>query len=132
ANECAVKFFRRDANDRVLNAVHVLRLADDFRIIFVTILPGQVTDYRDRVRVVAGPFFRSEAAAKHRLHAKRIEVVRGNKSTGRAFRPITDTQRCAHDPINDERLEKCGIFLRSEERRVGKEGSYGMSRDDYT
>jgi len=102
-----VKFFRRDANDRVLNAVHVLCLADDFRIIFVTILPGQVTDYRDRVRVAAGSFFRSEAAAKHRLDAQRIEIVRGNKSTRRAFRPIPNTQRCAHDPINDERLEKC-------------------------
>src|SRR5207237_6270921 len=65
ANECAVKFFRGDANDGVLNAVHVLRLADDFRIIFVTVLPVQVTNYIDRVRIAAALFFSSEAWAKH-------------------------------------------------------------------
>src|SRR2546429_5786190 len=66
ANECAVKFFRRDANDGMLNAVHVLRLADDFRIIFVTVLPGQVTNYRYLGRILAVSFFCSESAAYFR------------------------------------------------------------------
>src|SRR5437667_7585675 len=74
--------------------------------------------------IAARPFFRPEAAANYRLHAKRIEIVRGNKSTGRAFRPITDTQRCARNPINDERLEKCGIFLKIDKIGIGKSAPF--------
>ncbi len=40
SDESAVKFFRRDANDRVLNAVEILRFADDRRVALVTVLPG--------------------------------------------------------------------------------------------
>ena len=53
ADEGAVKFFRRDTDDRVLNTVEVLRSADDVRIAVVSILPRSVADDCDRMRVTA-------------------------------------------------------------------------------
>src|SRR5881409_578765 len=62
ADERAVESFRRDADDGVLNAVHVLRLANDVRITFVTILPCRVTYDCDRMGV----------ATENRPHAERV------------------------------------------------------------
>src|SRR5439155_15735142 len=44
SDEGAVKFFWRDANDRVLHAIEHLRLANDLRIGVVTISPGSIAD----------------------------------------------------------------------------------------
>src|SRR5215467_3416423 len=49
SDEGAVKFFRRDADDRVLNPVEILRSADDVRIAAVTILPRSISDHGHRM-----------------------------------------------------------------------------------
>src|SRR5204862_7735804 len=73
ADERAVESFRGDADHSVLNAVHVLRLANDVRITFVTILPRHVTYDCHRMGVATGSFFRSASAAQNRPHAARVE-----------------------------------------------------------
>jgi hypothetical protein len=106
-----VKFFRRDTDDRVLNAVQILRSADDVRIAAVAILPRSVTDYGHRMRVAPRPFFRSEAAPDNRRHAERVEIICRNDCTRRAFSAIAHTQRRARDPINYKRFEERGILF---------------------
>src|SRR6266567_2636834 len=59
----AVKLFRCDANDRVLHAIEILRLADNLRVGLVTISPGSITDHDHRMRIASGSFFGSESAA---------------------------------------------------------------------
>src|SRR5436190_15443656 len=115
ADKRAVKFLPRDANDRVLNSVKILRFANDIRIAFVTVLPRQVTNHRDRVRVSAAALFRSKSAAQNRSNPERVEIIRGNNSTARAFGAIADTQRCARDFIDDKRLEQSRVFFEIEE-----------------
>src|SRR5438477_13042973 len=74
ADKRAVKFLRRDANDRVLNSVKILRLANDIRIAFVTDFPRQATNHCDWVRVSATAFFLSKSTAKNQSNPERVEV----------------------------------------------------------
>ena len=85
-----MKFFRRDANDRVLNAVEILGFTDDVRIAFVTILPGEVANDRDRMGIASFAFFRSKSAAEHWANTERVEIICRNDSTRSALRPVAD------------------------------------------
>src|SRR5207237_10313572 len=104
ADERAVEFFRRDADDGVLDAVHKLRFSNDVGIAFVTIFPRHVTDDCDRVRVASGAFFRSESAAEDWSYAERVEIIRGARSAGRTLRAVALTQCCPGDVICYERF----------------------------
>ena len=115
-----MKFLRRDANDRVLNAVKILCFADDFRVALVTVLPGLVTDHCDRMRVSPLAFFRFEAASHNRTHAKGIEIVRRNDSADRALRPVANAERRAHDLIDNERFKQRRIFFEIEKVWIRK------------
>src|SRR5947208_3358136 len=103
-----------------LNAVHVLRLANDVRITFVTILPRHVTYDCDRMGVATGSFFRSESAAQNRPHAERVEIIRGHHSSDRTLGAVAIAQRCASDFIDDERLEQGRVFFEIEEVGIRK------------
>ncbi len=76
SDEGAVKFFRRDADDRVLNPVEILRSADDVRIAAVTILPRPVSDHRHGMRLATFTFLRCEAAPENGLYSERVEIIR--------------------------------------------------------
>src|SRR5205807_6010089 len=75
ANKGAVKFFRRDADDRVLNPIKDLSSANDVRIAAIAIFPRLITDHRDWMRVTPRAFFRFEPAAENRLHPERVEII---------------------------------------------------------
>src|SRR5207302_526624 len=106
-DEGAVKFCRRDTDDRVLDAIEVLRLADDSRVTVVAILPSEIANHCDRMRVATVVFFWSESATEHRLHTEGVKIVCSNKSTRCAFGSIADAETCPDDPIDDERFEQC-------------------------
>src|SRR5205814_7783415 len=125
-NKGAVKFFGRDADDRVLDAVQNLRSTDYVRIAAIPFLPRSITDHCDWMRIAPRPFFRSESAPQDRLHSERVEIVGGDNSPRRTLGAIADAQGRAHDPIDDERLEERGILFVIEE--FGKREA-GVSRD---
>src|SRR5438105_2523 len=75
ANKGAVKFFRRDADDRMLNAIKDLSSANDVRVAAITFLPCPIADHRDWMRIAPRAFFRSEPAAENRLHPERVEII---------------------------------------------------------
>src|SRR5204862_179806 len=74
-----------------------------------------VTAHRHWMSVATFAFLRPKASTENRFYSKRIEIIRGNDSTRNALGAIAHAQRCAHDPIDDERLEKHGIFFVIEE-----------------
>ena len=110
-----MKFFRCDANNRVLNAIQILRSADDVRIAAVTILPSPITDHGHRVRIATFTFLRSEAATENRFYSERVEIICRDNSPRRAFSAIADAQRRARNSIDDERLKERGILFVIEE-----------------
>src|SRR5262249_44982993 len=120
SNEGAVKFFRGDADDRVLNPVEILRSADDVRIAAVTILPGSIPDHGHRMRIATFTFLRSEAAPENRSPSERVEVLRRDDCARRAFSAIANAQGCAGNLINDERFKQRGILLVIEKFWVGQ------------
>src|SRR5205807_1194327 len=75
ANKGAVKSFRCDADDRVLNAIKDLSSANDVRVAAVTIFPRLITDHRHWMRVAPCAFFRSESAAENRLDPECVEII---------------------------------------------------------
>ena len=115
SDEGAVKFFRRDADDRVLNPVEILRSADDIRIATVTILPGLITDHGHWMRVATFTFLGPEPAPQNRFYSERVEIICRDNCARRAFSAIADAQRRAHNSIDDERLKERGILFVIEE-----------------
>src|SRR5262249_45309028 len=122
SDERAVKSFRGDPDDRVLNAVQHLSSADDVRVAFVTIFPRLIADHGHWMCVATFAFLRSEAAAENWSHAERVEIICRHNCTRRAFSAITHTQRRARDPVDDERLEERGVLFVIEKLGVGKSG----------
>src|SRR5262249_1143947 len=102
----AVELFRRDTDDRVLNAVEILRSADDVRIEAISILPRSVADHHYRMRVTSNPLLRSEAAPQNRFHTEGVEIVCRHNSRRRALRSIPHAERCARDLTDDERFKQ--------------------------
>src|SRR5207253_10087872 len=120
ADERAVESFRRHADDGVLNAVHILRFANDVRIAFVTIFPRHVTYDCDRMRVASRAFFGSKAAAKKWPHAKGVKMIRGHHSSDRTLGAVPNAQRCACDFIDNERLKKRRVLFEIEKVWIRK------------
>ena len=102
SDEGAVKFFRRDADDCVLNAIQHLRSADDVGIAAVTILPGLITEHGHWMRVATFTFLGPEAAAQNRFYSERVEIIRRHDCARCAFSAIANAQRSAGNPINDK------------------------------
>ena len=117
-----MKFFRRDADDCVLNAIQHLRSADDVGIAAVTILPGLITDHGHWMRVATFSLLWPEATPQNRSHSERVEIIRRDNCARCAFSAIANAQRSASNPINDERLKERGIFFVIEEFGIRKSG----------
>src|SRR5438477_11592161 len=90
-DERAVKFFRRDTDDRVLHAVQILGAADDVRIAAIALLPSPVTDHGHRMRVAPRAFLWSKPATKNRLDTERIEIICRDNCTRRTLSAIAHT-----------------------------------------
>ena len=95
SDEGTVKIFRRNADDRVLNAIQILRFPDNLWVTLITVLPHLVADDCDWMRIAPDAFVRREAAAQNRTHAERIKIVRSNETADRALGPVADAQRCS-------------------------------------
>ena len=54
------------------------------------------------------------------LNTERVEVICRNDSTRGTFGAIADAERGARDSIDNERLEKRGVFLEIEKIGIGK------------
>ncbi len=111
SDEGAGECFRRDADDGVLDAIQILRLADDLRVALVTILPHLIADYCDRMGVAPHALFRPEATAQDWAHAERIKVVRRNETSECALGVIADAERRRNELVDDERLDQGAVFF---------------------
>src|SRR5439155_301639 len=76
------------------------------------------------MRVATGSFFGSKAAAEKWPHGQGVEIIRGYNSSDRTLGALANAQRCAHDPIDDERLEKRGVLFKIEEVGIGNSASF--------
>src|SRR5262249_11047768 len=119
--------FRRDSNDRVLNAIQILGTANDIGIAMITILPGPITDHRHWMRVAPGAFLWTKSTAENRLHSERVEIICRDYSTSRALSAITHTKRGTRYFVDDERFDEPGIFFIVEEFGIRKSCISGLA-----
>src|SRR5207302_6343290 len=92
ADKRTVKVFRRDADDRVRQAVDDLRAADHVRIAVEAFLPRPIADDDIGVRVEAEIVSRTKPPAENRTDAERVEVIRRHDAARDAFGAIPDAE----------------------------------------
>src|SRR5437016_347944 len=80
--------------------------------------------------VTADLLVRFEAAAQERMYAHRIEVVRGNHTSGKTLGPIAaGAQSGADDFFGDERINQRATSAEVQEVRPGYVGSFRGPRN---
>src|SRR5438067_11505313 len=112
--------FRRDADDRMLNAVQNLGSPDNGRIEIVAIFPGPISDHRDGMRIASSSFFGSKSATEEWFHSECVEIIRRDYSHRCAFGAVADAERRTGDAIDDERLKERGVSFKISEIRIGQ------------
>ena len=117
--------FRRDADDRMLNAVQNLGSSDNGRIEIVAIFPGLISDHRHGMRIASSSFFGSKSATEDWFYSECVELIRRDYSHRCALGAVADAERRTGDAIDDERLKKRGVSFKIDEVRIRESVVFG-------
>src|SRR5258708_40328116 len=97
---------RGDADDRVIAAVELHRLAGNIRVASEAPLPATITDDGDRMAVLVEIVFPMEDAASHGANAEHVEVIAANRiAPDEGVIPASAAEADLRDAVGDETRE---------------------------